>query len=99
MRNQLRGRGAALGSLCLWVAAAHATEAVDSAAVDSQDSIKTVVVTGSPLSNDPDKLSTIVESVSRDQIMQRGGANLADALADVPGVSATTFASGASRPV
>jgi iron complex outermembrane recepter protein len=48
---------------------------------------------------DPDKLSTIVESVSRDQIFQHGGANLADALADVPGVSATTFAAGASRPV
>ncbi|MBS0422699.1 MAG: TonB-dependent receptor [Proteobacteria bacterium] len=99
MRSQFRGGGAALGSLCLWVAAAHAAEPTESAVTDSEDTMKTVVVTGSPLSNDPDKLSTIVESVSRDQIMQRGGANLADALADVPGVSATTFASGASRPV
>ena len=99
MRNQFRGHGAALGSLCLWVAAAHAAEPADSTATDSEDTMKTVIVTGSPLSNDPDKLSTIVESVSRDQIIQRGGANLADALSDVPGVSATTFASGASRPV
>ena len=41
----------------------------------------------------------MVESVDRDKILRTGGANLADALADVPGVTGTTFASGASRPV
>ena len=99
MRSNFRGHGAALGSFCLLIAAAHGAESGDSAATDAEDTLKTVVVTGSPLSNDPDKLSTIVESVSRDQFIQRGGANLADALSDVPGVSATTFAAGASRPV
>lgn len=99
MRSNFRGSGAALGSFCLLVSVAHAADPADATTADSDEPLRTVIVTGSPLSNDPDKLSTIVESVSRDQIIQRGGANLADALADVPGVSATTFAAGASRPV
>ena len=61
--------------------------------------IQTVVITASPINSDPDFLATIVESVDRDKILRTGGANLADALADVPGVTGTTFASGASRPV
>jgi iron complex outermembrane receptor protein len=61
--------------------------------------LQTVVITASPLPQDPDYLATLVESVDRDQILRRGGANLADALADVPGVTGTSFASGASRPV
>ncbi|MEA3178586.1 MAG: iron complex outerrane recepter protein [Gammaproteobacteria bacterium] len=99
MRINVRGAGAALGSFWLFIGSAHAAEPADSASADSQDSLKTVVVTGSPLTDNPDKLSTNVDSVSRDQIVRSGGANLADALSDVPGVSATTFASGASRPV
>lgn len=66
--------------------------------VKPQD-VQTVVVTASPLSSDPDALATIVESVNRDQILRSGGANLADALSNVPGVTGTSFASGASRPV
>ncbi len=58
-----------------------------------------IIVTGSPISTDPDFLSTIVNSVNRAQILQSGGANLADALANEPGVTGTSFASGASRPV
>src|SRR5882724_440790 len=65
----------------------------------SQQDIQTVVITASPITADPDFLATIVDSVNRDQILRSGGANLADALADVPGVTGTTFASGASRPV
>jgi iron complex outermembrane receptor protein len=61
--------------------------------------VQTVVVTASPLSGDPDALATIVDSVGRDKILRSGGANLADALNDVPGVTGTSFASGASRPV
>jgi iron complex outermembrane receptor protein len=58
-----------------------------------------VVVTASPLTTDPNQLATPVVSVDREQILKLGGANLADALADIPGISATQFASGASRPV
>ena len=63
---------------------------------DKEDSI---VVTASPLSNDPDAYATSVDKVNKDQILQHGGANLADALRDVPGVTGTGFAAGASRPV
>ncbi|WP_051362311.1 TonB-dependent receptor [Solimonas soli] len=59
----------------------------------------TVVVTGSPLTNDPDALSTVVDSVNRQQILLSGGSQLSDALSRVPGVTGTGFASGASRPV
>src|SRR5262245_53476140 len=64
----------------------------------SSSPIQTVTVTASPITPD-EKLSTIVESVDRDEILRSGGANLADALANTPGVTGTGFASGASRPV
>jgi iron complex outermembrane receptor protein len=58
-----------------------------------------VIITASPLTTDPNGVATAVAQVDRDQILRSGGANLADALADLPGLSATTFASGASRPI
>lgn len=58
-----------------------------------------VVVTASPLGGDVDRFATIVEQVSRDQVLSNGGASLADALRNVPGVAGTGFAAGASRPV
>jgi len=60
---------------------------------------ETIVVTASPLTQDPDALAAIVESVDRGEILKQGGANLADALANIPGVTGSGFASGASRPV
>jgi iron complex outermembrane receptor protein len=58
-----------------------------------------LIITASPLGGDPDRFATIVEAVTSDQIAAAGGGNLADALRDVPGVSGTSFAAGASRPV
>lgn len=58
-----------------------------------------IVVTASPIAGDPDRFATIVTQVKRDDIIQSGGANLADALRNVPGVANTSFAAGASRPV
>lgn len=58
-----------------------------------------IIVTASPIAGNPDRFATIVTQVSRDEIVQSGGANLADALRNVPGVSDTSFAAGASRPV
>lgn len=62
-------------------------------------SIETIIVTASPLSNDPDKIASIVGQVGRDQILRNGGATIADALSNVAGVTGTSFAGGASRPV
>ncbi len=88
----------------LWVAslamtvspAAFAQTAPPSAPPDTGD---VVIVTASPIEGDPDRFATIVENVTRDDILEKGGANLADALKDVPGVSGTGFAAGASLPV
>lgn len=60
---------------------------------------ETVVITASPLIGDPDRFATIVSQVNRKQILESGGANLADVLQNVPGVTGTNFAAGASRPV
>jgi len=68
-------------------------------AQDLGHSVSEVVVTASPLAGDPDRFATIVEQVSRDQVLSNGGASLADALRNVPGVAGTGFAAGASRPV
>jgi iron complex outermembrane receptor protein len=91
MSRKFLGATTALGSLCISAQAVSA---------DAQNTpTQTVVVTASPLPQDPDYLATLVEQVSRDKILRSGGANLADALSDVPGVTGSSFASGASRPV
>jgi len=61
--------------------------------------VSEVIVTASPLGGDPDRFATIVEQVSRDQVLSNGGASIADALRNIPGVAGTGFAAGASRPV
>ena len=66
-------------------------------AADSQE-LEEVVITASPI-GDPDALATIAGAVDRDRLLRSGGGTLADALVDVPGVSASTFAAGASRPI
>ncbi|MEJ0038918.1 MAG: TonB-dependent receptor [Gammaproteobacteria bacterium] len=91
-RKALLGATTALGSLCL------SAQAI-SADTQNNNPTQTVVITASPVPQDPDYLATLVEKVSRDKILRSGGANLADALSDVPGVTGTSFASGASRPV
>ena len=55
-----------------------------------------IIVTGTPLGVET---PTIVSKVSRDGVLKTGGASIADALAGVPGIAATGFASGASRPI
>jgi iron complex outermembrane receptor protein len=82
--------------LLFWQSAALAGQA---GANPAMPPVEQVIITASPLTTDPNQLAAPVVSVDRDQILKAGGANLADALADLPGLSATTFASGASRPV
>jgi iron complex outermembrane recepter protein len=82
-------------SACLHSALLFAGAAL---AADPGSPMDTVIVSASPITPE-DKLATIVETVDRDEILKAGGANLADALADTPGVTGSGFASGASRPV
>lgn len=85
---------ACLGSI--WPAMALAQTAAQQA---QPQEAETIIVTASPVAGAPDRFATIVTQVKRSDIIQSGGANLADALRDVPGVANTSFAAGASRPV
>ncbi len=68
-------------------------------ATDNIDTLSEVVITASPIAHDADHFATIVGIVDRSEILERGGASLADALTSTPGVTGTGFAAGASRPV
>lgn len=69
-----------------------------SAEADHPVELEEVVVTASPI-GDPDRLATIAGSVARDQLL-RGGANtVGDAINRLPGVTSTSYAAGAGRPV
>jgi iron complex outermembrane recepter protein len=84
--------GSAALALLLSCVAAQADDAEH--AVELEE----VVVTASPI-GDPDRLASIAGSVNRDQLLRSGGNTIADALADVPGVTSSGFAAGAGRPV
>ena len=60
--------------------------------------LEEVVISASPLL-DARYQATIVSSVDHEQALLQGGAQLADALANEPGVTGTNFAAGSSRPV
>ncbi|HWA91022.1 MAG TPA: TonB-dependent receptor [Rhizomicrobium sp.] len=85
--------------LCATTALTAAWIALPAAAANSSGQIETVVVTASPIAGQADHYASIVNVVSRDEILAQGGANLADSLRDVPGMAGTGFAAGASRPV
>src|SRR5258708_12993634 len=57
-----------------------------------------VVITASPLTNDPNAIAVTVGAVDRDQILKLGGANIADVLKDLPAFSSPTFPSAPTRP-
>ncbi len=59
--------------------------------------VESIVVTATPLAGA--NLATIPTQVDADQILHQGGSSLADALSNIPGVSSTGFAAGASRPI
>ena len=75
------------------------TAAADDAEPKKAADIEQLVITASPFSSNPDNIATIVGQVSRDEILRSGGSNLADVLGEIPGVTGSSFAAGASRPV
>jgi iron complex outermembrane recepter protein len=87
-------------SACAFVALAISSISSLAAAADAEHAVELeeVVVTASPI-GDPDRLATIAGSVNRDQLLRSGGNTIADALAEVPGVTSSGFAAGAGRPV
>jgi iron complex outermembrane receptor protein len=59
--------------------------------------LQTIVVTGNPLRSEAP--TTPVASLAGDELALRGAASLGDTLDGLPGVAATRFGPGASRPV
>ena len=86
--------GAALAASAPLPAVAQATP--DATVPDPR---RDIIVTASPIGHDRDDTPAIVAKVDAEEILRRGGASIADALSRVPGIAATGFATGASRPI
>jgi len=90
----------ALGALSLpFPALAQGAASTDAAPPTGEGTQEPIIVTAAPYGVGRANTPAISAQVGRDQILESGGASLADALAHVPGMAATGFASGASRPV
>lgn len=81
------------------VPAAAFAQDVASATPADDDYKGEILVTASPFGHAEDETPAITAKVDADDILKSGGANIADALSRVPGVSGTGFAAGASRPI
>lgn len=71
----------------------------DEPPAEKSETVEKVVVTGSSISKSRDSFSTLVGIADRDDLTQSGGLNIADSLSNIPGVTSTSFATGAGRPV
>ncbi|MXP29451.1 TonB-dependent receptor [Porphyrobacter algicida] len=58
-----------------------------------------IIVTATPFHSSIDDTPAIPAKVDAEEIRRAGGASIAEALRDVPGISASGFAEGASRPI
>lgn len=65
----------------------------------ADEPVDRIVVTATPLDRSTDELAIPVTVIGRDDIVRSGGANLGDLLGQTPGVSQSSFAQGASRPI
>jgi iron complex outermembrane receptor protein len=72
----------------------HAAAAQSAPAKASQP--QDIVITASPFAV---ATPSITAKVSRNQILESGGASITDSLKDVPGIASSGFAAGASRPI
>ena len=66
---------------------------------DPAHDIEQIIVTGSPIEHDRDELALPVDRVDRDRLLESMGPTLGETLAIRPGIAATGFSGGASRPV
>lgn len=64
-----------------------------------QSGAQDIVVTATMFSHAAQDTPAIPAKVNSDEIRQAGGASIADSLQSIPGVSASGFAQGASRPI
>jgi iron complex outermembrane receptor protein len=69
------------------------------AAPATTDKQNEIVVTASPFAHGLNDTPAVTAKVDSEQILKSGGASIADSLKNVPGVSGSGFAAGASRPI
>lgn len=81
------------------VAAITANLAIANENTKQTETVEKIVVTGSAISKSRDQFSTLVGVADRKDLTLAGGLNLVDGLADIPGVTSSSFAAGAGRPV
>ncbi|MEQ8378739.1 TonB-dependent receptor [Parvibaculum sp.] len=99
------GRAALLSTAALIALAASPAWAQEEAGEGAQVPVaeelplKPLVVTASPLASPLDELAAPVDIVTRDDILASSATTLGALLGDLPGVSQSSFAAGASRPV
>jgi iron complex outermembrane recepter protein len=81
------------------VIATIAPSFADEPAPETSQKVEKIVVTASPLAKSRDQFATLVGAADRDELTRDGGLNIADALTQIPGVSSSSFAAGAGRPI
>lgn len=74
-------------------------DAEEAAAPQAAATLPEVVVTASPLVSPIDELAAPVDIVTRDDILGSSATTLGALLGDLPGVTQSSFAAGASRPI
>ena len=89
---------AAVAALCT-SAPVFAQNAADTQQPPEEVTLGQVTVQADALARSVDDLTTPADVLTGDELVQRRGANLGDTLSGEPGIQATHFGAGASRPV
>lgn len=66
---------------------------------DEKHDAEQIVITGTPIEHDRDELAVPVDRIDRDELLDKLGATLGETLRNEPGIAASGFTGGASRPV
>ncbi|WP_206242477.1 TonB-dependent receptor [Novosphingobium terrae] len=90
---------AGVAPMALADTASDVAATTDSANPGAPSSRNEIIVTATPFRHTADETPTLSTKIDADQILAAGGASIGDALRDVPGVSVSGFAAGASRPI
>ena len=96
MRHHSLFAGISLFAVFIAVSPANAQSADEDPSTKGNPEI---VVTATPFSHSALETPAIPVKIDADQIRRAGGASIADSLQNVPGISASGFAQGASRPI
>ena len=96
MRNRFLFAGVSLlATLCTALPAFAQAAEEDASSTGNPD----IVVTATPFSHNALETPAIPVKIDADEIRRTGGASIADSLQNVPGISSSGFAQGASRPI